>query len=156
MMYLKHGIVLNNVSQVRCKWSVATETCTQYCYLKHLILQFSQFTWQNLWHVHDGASKLWSTFDHGITIQYNFIAKCQYTDCTRNVLWCQVHTCITTTGCTISCNGKPHTVTSPSSDWSRNVGLNLALVTIGDVIAFGVWPWLRRSNNYVITVCRFP
>ena len=25
------------------------------------------------------------------TIQYNFIAKCQYTDCTRNVLWCQVH-----------------------------------------------------------------
>ena len=23
--------------------------------------------------------------------QYNFIAKCQYTDCTRNVLWCQVH-----------------------------------------------------------------
>jgi len=26
-----------------------------------------------------------------ITIQYNFIAKCQYTDCTRNVLWCQVH-----------------------------------------------------------------
>ena len=25
------------------------------------------------------------------SIQYNFIAKCQYTDCTRNVLWCQVH-----------------------------------------------------------------
>ena len=25
------------------------------------------------------------------TIQYNFIAKCQYTDCTRNVLRCQVH-----------------------------------------------------------------
>ena len=25
-------------------------------------------------------------------IQYNFIAKCHYTDCTRNVLWCQVHT----------------------------------------------------------------
>ena len=25
------------------------------------------------------------------TIQYHFIAKCQYTDCTRNVLWCQVH-----------------------------------------------------------------
>ena len=25
------------------------------------------------------------------TIQYNFIAKCQYTDCTWNVLWCQVH-----------------------------------------------------------------
>ena len=25
------------------------------------------------------------------TIQYNFIAKCRYTDCTRNVLWCQVH-----------------------------------------------------------------
>ena len=25
------------------------------------------------------------------TIQYNFIAKCQYTDCTRNVLWSQVH-----------------------------------------------------------------
>ena len=24
------------------------------------------------------------------TIQYNFIAKCQY-NCTRNVLWCQVH-----------------------------------------------------------------
>ena len=24
-------------------------------------------------------------------LQYNFIAKCQYTDCTRNVLWCQVH-----------------------------------------------------------------
>ena len=24
-------------------------------------------------------------------IRYNFIAKCQYTDCTRNVLWCQVH-----------------------------------------------------------------
>ena len=24
------------------------------------------------------------------TIQYNFIAKCQYS-CTRNVLWCQVH-----------------------------------------------------------------
>ena len=24
-------------------------------------------------------------------IQYNFIAKCQYTDCTRNVSWCQVH-----------------------------------------------------------------
>ena len=24
------------------------------------------------------------------TVQYNFIAKCQYTDCTRNVLWCQV------------------------------------------------------------------
>ena len=23
--------------------------------------------------------------------EYNFIAKCQYTDCTRNVLWCQVH-----------------------------------------------------------------
>ena len=22
---------------------------------------------------------------------YNFIAKCQYTDCTKNVLWCQVH-----------------------------------------------------------------
>ena len=26
-----------------------------------------------------------------IIIQYNFIAKCQYTDCTRNVLWYQVH-----------------------------------------------------------------
>ena len=26
-----------------------------------------------------------------LTIQYNFIAKCQYTDCTRNVLWSQVH-----------------------------------------------------------------
>ena len=25
------------------------------------------------------------------TIQHNFIAKCQYNDCTRNVLWCQVH-----------------------------------------------------------------
>ena len=25
------------------------------------------------------------------TIQYNFIAKCHYTDCKRNVLWCQVH-----------------------------------------------------------------
>ena len=25
------------------------------------------------------------------TVQYNLIAKCQYTDCTRNVLWCQVH-----------------------------------------------------------------
>ena len=25
------------------------------------------------------------------TIWYNFIAKRQYTDCTRNVLWCQVH-----------------------------------------------------------------
>ena len=24
------------------------------------------------------------------TIQYNLIAQCQYTDCTRNVLWCQV------------------------------------------------------------------
>ena len=24
-------------------------------------------------------------------IQYNFIARFQYTDCTRNVLWCQVH-----------------------------------------------------------------
>ena len=24
-------------------------------------------------------------------LQYNFIAKCQYIDCTRNVLWCQVH-----------------------------------------------------------------
>ena len=28
---------------------------------------------------------------HSISIQYNFIAKCQYTDCSRNVLWCQVH-----------------------------------------------------------------
>ena len=26
----------------------------------------------------------------GLIIQYNFIAKCQY-NCTRNVLWCQVH-----------------------------------------------------------------
>ena len=26
-----------------------------------------------------------------ITLQYNFIAKCQYTDCTRDVLWSQVH-----------------------------------------------------------------
>jgi len=26
-----------------------------------------------------------------VLLQYNFIAKCQYTDCTRNVLWCQVH-----------------------------------------------------------------
>ena len=25
------------------------------------------------------------------TIQCNVIAKCQYTDCTRTVLWCQVH-----------------------------------------------------------------
>ena len=26
------------------------------------------------------------------TVQYNFIVNCQYgTDCTRNVLWCQVH-----------------------------------------------------------------
>ena len=25
------------------------------------------------------------------TIQYNFSAECQYIDCTRNVLWCQVH-----------------------------------------------------------------
>ena len=25
------------------------------------------------------------------SLQHNFIAKCQYTDCTRNVLWCQVH-----------------------------------------------------------------
>ena len=29
--------------------------------------------------------------DDDDTIQYNFIAKCQYTDCTRNILWCQVH-----------------------------------------------------------------
>ena len=28
---------------------------------------------------------------HNTIIQYNFIAKRQYTDCTRNVLWCQVH-----------------------------------------------------------------
>ena len=27
----------------------------------------------------------------GKAIQYNFIAKCQYTDCTRCVLWCQVY-----------------------------------------------------------------
>ena len=26
-----------------------------------------------------------------INTVYKFIAKCQYTDCTRNVLWCQVH-----------------------------------------------------------------
>ena len=25
------------------------------------------------------------------TLNYNCIAKCQYTDCTGNVLWCQVH-----------------------------------------------------------------
>ena len=28
---------------------------------------------------------------HEYTIQYNFIAKCQNTDYTRNVLWWQVH-----------------------------------------------------------------
>ena len=28
---------------------------------------------------------------HFWVLQYNFIAKCQYTDCTRNVLWCQVN-----------------------------------------------------------------
>ena len=31
------------------------------------------------------------TIQYYNTIQYNFITKCQYTDCTRNVLWCQVH-----------------------------------------------------------------
>ena len=25
------------------------------------------------------------------SLNFIFIAKCQYTDCTRNVLWCQVH-----------------------------------------------------------------
>ena len=33
----------------------------------------------------------WKVHTHTIQLQYNFIAKCQYTDCTRNVLWCQVH-----------------------------------------------------------------
>ena len=28
---------------------------------------------------------------HSLQSNYNFIAKCQYTDCRRNVLWCQVH-----------------------------------------------------------------
>ena len=30
-------------------------------------------------------------YDMILRSQYNFIAKCQYTHCTRNVLWCQVH-----------------------------------------------------------------
>ena len=26
-----------------------------------------------------------------VEFEFKFIAKCHYTDCTRNVLWCQVH-----------------------------------------------------------------
>ena len=33
----------------------------------------------------------WCSNSSSNTIQYNFIAKCQYNDCMRNVLWCQVH-----------------------------------------------------------------
>ena len=39
-------------------------------------------------------------------MQYNFIAKCQYT-CTRNVLWCQVHSSdIHFNHKTLNCNSK--------------------------------------------------
>ena len=33
----------------------------------------------------------WTNGPALLTIQYNFIAKCQYTDYTRNFSWCQVH-----------------------------------------------------------------
>ena len=35
--------------------------------------------------------KLQSLVPSCLQLQYNFIAKCRYTDCTRNVLWCQLH-----------------------------------------------------------------
>ena len=43
----------------------------------------------NLFYVSGSCLECWQSFF--FQIQYNFIAKCQYTDCTRNVLWCQVH-----------------------------------------------------------------
>ena len=46
---------------------------------------------------------------HLLSVQYNFIAKCQY-NCARNVLWCQVHSpCIHSNHKTINYNNSKQT-----------------------------------------------
>jgi len=57
-------------------------------------LHFPRWLSDNRWRVSGTTIRLLSMIYCILllyNIQYNFIAKCQYTGCTRNVLWCQVH-----------------------------------------------------------------
>ena len=58
------------------------------CFSLHTTFVF-HFTWRQSLSFHFVPRHFTPVFYN--TIQHNFIAKCQYTDCTRNVLWCQVH-----------------------------------------------------------------